>query len=283
MRFSLVVNTTRPKAIKASEALIQWLKERDVDYVVEKEAAKTLNERRKIKMQDLADKSDVIITLGGDGTILETSHYAGETPILGINLGRLGFLAEFSVDEMYSAIERTLKGNFKTETRTQLEAAVKSNKKEKRFTALNDVIIEKGGYPRLPIISLRIDGHLLSDYKADGLIISTSTGSTAYNMSAGGPIIVPKSHVFAITPICPHMLTVRPIIISDEKEFEITVETHDENFVLNCDGTMLLSLSPKTRVRVYKSEKQVILISNEKRNYYDVLRQKFLWGKDYEK
>jgi NAD+ kinase len=283
MQFSLVVNISRPKAIKTAEALIQWLNERGASFLVEKEAAKVLNEKRRIKMQDLADKSDVIITLGGDGTILETSHYAGATPILGVNLGRLGFLAEFSVDEMYSAIERAMKGNFKTETRTQLEAAVKTNKKEKRFTALNDVIIEKGGYPRLPIISLRIDGHLLSDYKADGLIISTSTGSTAYNMSAGGPIIVPKSRVFAITPICPHMLTVRPIIISDEKEFEITVETHDENFVLNCDGTIQLSLSPKTRVRVYKSEKQVILMTNEKRNYYDVLRQKFLWGKDYEK
>ncbi|MFQ3598031.1 MAG: NAD(+)/NADH kinase [Chloroherpetonaceae bacterium] len=282
MRFSLIVNTSRPKAMKAAEALIQWLDARGADFLLEKEAAKVLHNPRKVKMQDLAEKSDCIITLGGDGTILETSHYAHGKPILGVNLGRLGFLAEFSIEEMYSAIERVLKGEFKTETRTQLEAAVRTSKKEKRFTALNDVIIEKGGYPRLPIISLRIDGHLLSDYKADGLIISTSTGSTAYNMSAGGPIIVPKSRVFAITPICPHMLTVRPIVISDDKEFEITVETHDENFVLNCDGTMLLTLSPKTRVRVYKSEKQVVLISNEKRNYYDVLRQKFFWGKDYE-
>lgn len=282
MRLSLVVNVSRPKALKTAEALIQWLNERGIEFLVEKEAAKALGEKRKIKKSELGEKSDVIVTLGGDGTILEASRYAQGKPILGVNLGRLGFLAEFSVDEMHSAIERALKGDFKTERRTQLEAIVKAGKKEKRFTALNDVIVEKGGYPRLPIISLRIDGHLLSDYKADGLIISTSTGSTAYNMSAGGPIIVPKSRVFAITPICPHMLTVRPIIISDDKELEIAVETPSKNFVLNCDGAMQLSLSPKTRVRVRKSDKQAILIANEKRNYYDVLRQKFLWGRDHD-
>ncbi|MCS6988555.1 MAG: NAD(+)/NADH kinase [Chloroherpetonaceae bacterium] len=282
MRFSLVVNVSRPKALKVAEALIQWFKARGIDFLVEKQAAKLLNEKGKVKKEELAEKSDIIITLGGDGTILEASRYARGKPILGVNLGRLGFLAEFSVDEMHSAIERALKGDFKTEHRTQLEASVKTGKKEKRFIALNDVIIEKGGYPRLPIISLRIDGSLLTDYKADGLIISTSTGSTAYNMSAGGPIIVPKSRVFAITPICPHMLTVRPIIISDDKELEIAVETPSKNFVLNCDGAIQLALSPKTRVRVRKSDKPAILIANEKRNYYDVLRQKFLWGRDHD-
>ncbi|KER10343.1 MAG: inorganic polyphosphate kinase [[Candidatus Thermochlorobacteriaceae] bacterium GBChlB] len=283
MKFGLSINTARESALRAGEALTQWFKERGIAYIVEKDAAKILGEIERCKIETLSENCDVIISLGGDGTLLRVARYANATPILGVNFGRLGFLAEFSIEELYPVIERVLKNNFKTETRTRLEACVKVGKKEHKITALNDVIAERGGFPRLPVISLKIDGHLVSHYKADGLIISTSTGSTAYSMSAGGPIIVPKSKVFVITPICPHVLTTRPIVVSDDKELEISIESMDERFMLNCDGSQQIELTAKDRVRVYKSEKPVYIIENEKRNYYDVLRTKFLWGKDYEK
>ncbi|MCS7013912.1 MAG: NAD(+)/NADH kinase [Chloroherpetonaceae bacterium] len=281
MTFGLNINILRADAQRIAESLIQWFKERQIDYIVEKSAAKILGEKRRCSIEEISERSDILLSLGGDGTLLHLAHYAGPKPILGINLGRVGFLAEFSVDEMYPAIERILKKNYTLETRTQLEAQVKTSKKLVTLRALNDIIIERGAYPRMPTISLRIDGHHVSDYRADGLIVATSTGSTAYSMSAGGPIIVPKSRVFVITPICPHMLTVRPIVVSDDKQIELSVETPDEGFVLNCDGSQQLRLSPKHRVRIRKSEQVINLIANEKRNYYDVLRQKFLWGKEY--
>jgi NAD+ kinase len=281
MTFGLSINIQRPDALTISEALIQWFKERQIDFVVEKTAAKILGEKRRCSLEALGKESDILLSLGGDGTLLRLAHYANSKPILGINLGRLGFLAEFTVEEMYPAIERILKKNYTLETRTQLEATVSVGKKKKVLRALNDVIIERGGYPRIPTITLRIDNHLVSDYRADGLIVSTSTGSTAYSMSAGGPIIVPKSRVFVITPICPHMLTVRPIVVSEEKQVELSVETPDEGFVLNCDGSQQLKLSTQARVRIRKSDIGISIIANEKRNYYDVLRQKFLWGKEY--
>lgn len=281
MTFGLSINTLRADALSVSESLIQWFKERQIDFVVEKNAAKILGEKRRSSLELLSKKSDILLSLGGDGTLLRLARYADSKPILGVNLGRLGFLAEFTVEEMYPAIERVLKKNFSLETRTQLEATVKIGKKKKILRALNDVILERGSYPRVPTISMRIDGHLVSDYRADGLIVSTSTGSTAYSMSAGGPIIVPKSRVFVITPICPHMLTVRPIVVSEDKQIELSVETPDEGFVLSCDGSQQLKLSTQAHVHIRKADIGVSIIANEKRNYYDVLRQKFLWGKEY--
>jgi NAD+ kinase len=283
MKFSLVINTHRAEALKAAQGLITWLKQKSVDYILDIDAAKLLRDPNRAKIENLHQLSDVIVSLGGDGTLLKASHYANSKPILGINLGRLGFLAEFSVEEMYTAIDKVLNKKFHTETRTQLDAIVKIGKHQKVFTALNDVIVERGGYPRMPNIDLRIDGRLLADYKADGIIIATSTGSTAYSMSAGGPIIVPKSKVFVITPICPHMLTVRPIIISDSKEVEISVASYNGNFVLNCDGSFQHRLSSRHHIRIRKSPQKVLLIVNENRNYYDVLRTKLLWGKDHDK
>ncbi|MBC8042679.1 MAG: NAD(+)/NADH kinase [Rhizobacter sp.] len=284
MKFGILVNIRRDEAIEAAAALVAWFEERRVDFLLERAAAKVLEmNARGAEAVSFADTCDIIISLGGDGTILRAARIAGSKPILGINLGRLGFLAEFSVQEMYPAIERVLKKKFTIETRTQLEARVRIGKRERVFTALNDVIIEKGGYPRVPTISIRIEGQLLSDYRADGLIIATSTGSTAYSMSAGGPIIAPKSRVFVITPICPHMLTVRPIVINDDREIELSVESGHNNFVLNCDGQVQEHLSPESRIRICKSKTRAKLIANDKRNYYDVLRSKFFWGQEHER
>ena len=182
---------------------------------------------------------------------------------------------------MLGAIEKVLNGTYSIHTRLQLEASVPVNREVQKFRALNDVVIEKGTYPRIPTFVIKLDGELLSSYRADGIIIATSTGSTAYSMSAGGPIIAPKSCVFVITPICPHMLTVRPIVISDDKVIEVSVDSPDGEFPLNCDGHFRKFLAPQEVVVVQKSSEVINLVANESRNYCEILRTKLLWGREH--
>ncbi|NTW50915.1 MAG: NAD(+)/NADH kinase [Chlorobiales bacterium] len=281
MTFGVVANIFRPEAVKATKKLVSWMKSQKIAYFLEPDTAAQIKSGPTLKIDRMHEKCDVFISLGGDGTILRVSHYSNTKPIVGINLGTLGFLAEFSQDEMFDVIARVNEHKFTLETRTQLEACIELGSRKKLFTALNDVVIEKGTYPRMPVIHLSIDDKPLSIYRADGIIISTSTGSTAYSMSAGGPIIFPKSRVFVITPICPHMLTVRPIVISDDKEIEITVETTDDRFILNCDGQVTQTLTSRHRIRVRKAKYGVNIIANENRNYFEVLRTKLLWGKEH--
>ncbi|NTU98340.1 MAG: NAD(+)/NADH kinase, partial [Chlorobiaceae bacterium] len=202
-------------------------------------------------------------------------------PVIGVNVGYLGFLTEFRQDEMIAAIEMLIDGAYSIHNRTQLEASVAGRNGPRHFRALNDVVIEKGTYPRIPTFVISLDGQMLSAYRADGIIIATSTGSTAYSMSAGGPIIAPKSNVFVITPICPHMLTVRPVVVSDDKLIEVSVDAPDGNFPLNCDGHLRKLLSPQEIVTVRKSSESINLVANEKRNYFEILRTKLLWGREH--
>ncbi len=282
MKFGVIVNTNRPKAIAASKNLIKWLKFNQIPFVLDMDSARHLNEKDRADIDDMGSVCDAFISLGGDGTLLRVTHYANSKPIIGINLGTLGFLAEFSEAEMYEAIKNLMNGNITLENRTQLEVSVLQSGQLKKMKALNDVVIEKGSYPRIPNITLSIDGNLVTSYRSDGIIIATSTGSTAYSMSAGGPIILPKSHVFVITPICPHILTVRPIIVSDEKTIDVAVQTSDDRFILNCDGLLVHKLTPADQITVCKSPNTVNLVRNEKRNYYDVLRTKFHWSRDHD-
>jgi NAD+ kinase len=280
MRFGIVVNNNKQEALRLTASLTAWFRERGIDYVAEQRTAGLIHEKKFCKADQMHDQCDIVISLGGDGTLLRAAQAAGTNPILGINLGQLGFLAEFSVDELYPTIERVLKKKYTLETRTQLEAIVRIGKTDKVFNALNDVTIDKTGYPRIPTISVRIDKYFLNSYEADGIIIATSTGSTAYSMSAGGPIIVPKSKVFVVTPICPHSLTVRPVVISDDKEIELQIAATDKQFFVTCDGQAKVKVSSKNIVRIRKSKARVRLIANEKRNYYDVLRKKLMWGQN---
>jgi len=282
MKFGVVVNTNRPRAIAAGRKLIDWMRQERIDFVLDENSAVHLQQSPSVEIEMMHEQADFFVSLGGDGTLLGVSHYSNSKPIIGINLGRLGFLAEFCEHEMFDVISRVCQNNFMLENRTQLEVQVSSDGEERRFMGLNDVVIEKGMYPGVPIISVSIDDNLVSDYRADGVIISTSTGSTGYSLSAGGPIIIPKSKVFVITPVCPHMLTVRPMVVCDDKEIEIRVETPGDRFVLNCDGMLIQNISPDHHLRVRKAKSTVNLIANERRNYYNVLREKLHWGKEHE-
>ncbi|MBC8524267.1 MAG: NAD(+)/NADH kinase [Chlorobium phaeobacteroides] len=281
MKFGIVVNINRKDALELASELVIWLKNRSLDYLFDSLSAKALNVNESSPIEAMNTHCDVFISLGGDGTLLFTSHYSVTKPVIGINVGHLGFLTEFSKEEMYGAIEKVLNGSYTIYERTQLEAHIDVEHEKKRFTALNDVVIEKGTYSRIPTFNIKLDDEQLSAYRADGIIIATSTGSTAYSLSAGGPVIFPKSNVFVITPICPHMLTVRPIVISDDKHIEVFVDAPDGEFPLNCDGHQRKLLLPGEVISVKKSEEMINLVANENRNYCEILRSKLLWGREH--
>ncbi len=281
MKFAIVVNITRQIALDLARKLAAWLDERKVSYIFESLSAEKLQTDNSAPIEEINNYCDAFISLGGDGTLLFTSHYAVTKPVIGVNVGYLGFLTEFTQEEMFSAIERVLDGSYTIHNRSQLEVAVRIDNEMQQLRALNDVVIEKGAYPRIPTFIIKLDGELLSSYRADGIIIATSTGSTAYSMSAGGPIIAPKSSVFVITPICPHMLTVRPIVISDEKLIQISVDAPDGSFPLNCDGNLRKMLTPQECISIRKSAVVINLVANESRNYCEVLRTKLLWGREH--
>ena len=281
MKFGIVINVSREHALVLARQLAEWLDARCVDYVFEALSAEHLHIDNSAPVEELSKQCDAFISLGGDGTLLFTSHYAVTKPVIGVNVGYLGFLTEFTQAEMFSAIEKVLNGTNTIHTRSQLEATAHIDNEVHSFRALNDVVIEKGAYPRIPTFIIKLDGELLSSYRADGIIIATSTGSTAYSMSAGGPIIAPKSNVVVITPICPHMLTVRPIVISDEKSIEVSVDSPDGSFPLNCDGILKKMLLPHENIVVRKSPVVINLVANESRNYSEILRTKLLWGREH--
>ncbi len=282
MKFGIVVNVSRERALVLARQLAEWLDERQVDYVFETLSAEKIQIEPSAPIEELNRHCDAFISLGGDGTLLFTSHYAVTKPVIGINVGYLGFLTEFTQAEMFSAVEQVLDGSYTIHARSQLEATVQDGHHRLKFRALNDVVIEKGNYPRIPAFIIKLDGVLLSAYRADGIIIASSTGSTAYSMSAGGPIIAPKSSVFVITPICPHMLTVRPIVISDDKNIEVSVDAPDGEFPLNCDGSLKKLLAPQEPITVRKSPVVINLVANNKRNYGEILRTKLLWGREHD-
>ena len=281
MRFAIIVNIMRERALDLARELAAWLEARGIDYLYDTESAKALGSPKSAEVELLTKSCDVFVSLGGDGTLLFTSHYSLAKPVLGINVGNLGFLTEFNPADMISAMEHVLNGNYSIHTRSQLEASIELDGTMRQLTALNDVVIEKGTYSRIPTFVIRLDKEILGSYRADGIIIATSTGSTAYSLSAGGPIIAPKSNVFVITPICPHMLTVRPIVISDDKIIRVSVEAPDGEFPLNLDGHLRKMLAPGELVTVRKSPQAINLVANEKRNYCEILRTKLLWGHEH--
>ncbi|MBF0587227.1 NAD(+)/NADH kinase [Prosthecochloris sp. N3] len=281
MKFGIVVNINREDALELAAELVDWLKARNLRYVLDATSARKTGMGPSAAITELNKECDAFISLGGDGTLLFTSHYSVTKPVIGINVGHLGFLAEFSKTEMYDAVESVVNGSYSIHSRSQLETEVRIGGKPHYLRALNDVVIEKGTYPRIPTFIIRLDGELLSAYRADGIIIATSTGSTAYSLSAGGPVIAPKSNVFVITPICPHMLTVRPIVISDDKTIEVSVDAHGGQFPLNCDGHVTKMLNPGETITVRKSNEVINLVANADRRYCEILRNKLLWGREH--
>jgi NAD+ kinase len=231
---------------------------------------------------DIGAHADLLITFGGDGTLLSVARHApAHVPILGVNMGTLGFLTEVRVEEFPAMLERVLAGDFLLEPRVTFDVSVTGGGREElRYRVLNDAAINKSALSRIIEMRVRVAGLFVSTFRADGLIVATPTGSTAYNLSAGGPIIYPTMGAVVITPICPHMLTNRPLVLPDELDIEIGINTHseDQEIYLTLDGQEGIALTERDRVCVRKSEHRVLLVQSPDKNYFDVLRTKLKWG-----
>ena len=235
-----------------------------------------------IETDKLAGEVDLILVLGGDGTMISTARLIGdqEVPVLGVNYGGLGYLAEFRIQELYTALESILAGNYRLDKRVML--AIELHRADTSLTrnrVLNDVVINKSALARIIEIEAYLNRQFVNSFRADGLIVSTPTGSTAYNLSAGGPVIFPSMNAVVITPICPFTLSNRPIVVPDDAEIELLLKTDHEEVALTFDGQVGFPLKVDDRVAIRKSRTTFNLIQPSNRNYFDVLRDKLRWGR----
>ena len=262
--------------------LLNWLEGRGIKTVLDEETAAALATGSKGQPRSaVADASQLLLVLGGDGTMLAAARLAAprQIPILPINMGSLGFLTSFTLDELYPALEETLAGNSSISQRVMLQAElVRAGDVIESQRALNDVVIHKGALARMIQLELSINSDFVCRYRADGLIVSSPTGSTAYSLSAGGPIVHPAVEAFIITPICPHMLTDRPVVVRDYCCLEVKLNGDTESVYLTLDGQRGVPLEPTDIVRVTRAKEQLQLIQPPKKPYFEILRNKLKWG-----
>ncbi len=235
-----------------------------------------------VSEKDFIESIDLLLVLGGDGTLLSSVRLlkGKPIPILGVNLGSLGFLTIVQVEEFEEALTNTLSGNYQIDERLMLEGIIydENGKVIVEEHVLNDVVVNKAALARIMDLRLMIDGDFVSDYKSDGLIISTPTGSTAYSLAAGGPIIFPSTNVLAVTPICPHSLTNRPIVVCSNSEIEVSLNKMHTDIFITFDGQKGYKFSSQHLLKVKKSERKALLINPKLKNYFEVLKEKLKWG-----
>lgn len=283
MIYGIMGNTGKSELFEMLPDLVSWLEKHGNSVILETDIISTAkNELKGIESADrdsIASKCTVILALGGDGTILAASRAVGGSgvPIAGINLGGLGFLAEVAVEEIYERLELIQKGEYLVEERMVLEAVVDDDKGT-HFRALNDVVIERRFSSRMMSISVRVDGSFFNDYTADGIIIATPTGSTAYSLSAGGPIIVPPLQAMVVTPISPHSLSQRAVVLKPDSSIEISFKNVPEEMLLSMDGQTSVKIRKDQSVTVVRAENDIKLIKWKDKSYFDTLRAKLNWG-----
>ena len=268
------------RALAAVRDLAKWLAERRVRACFEPEAAAAIGEVG-VARAAMVREADLVVVLGGDGTLLSVVRAIEEraVPILGINLGTLGFLVEVSVDEMHAALASALAGEMTIEPRMRLEVRhVRAGRALRSWLALNDAVITKGASARIVDLEARADGQLVTTYHADGLIVSTPTGSTAYSLSAGGPILLPGVPSLVLTPICPHALTQRPLVLPDSVGIEVIVHPRGGEVQLAIDGQEGAPLQEGDLVAVRRSEHPALLLVPPDHSRFEVLRTKLRWG-----
>ncbi|MBA4389449.1 MAG: NAD(+) kinase [Syntrophus sp. (in: bacteria)] len=252
-----------------------------LNIVLEEETARKLGYDKTFEMEHVGEGADLIIVLGGDGTLLSVSRHGKrkEVPILGVNLGGLGFLTETSVEELPATLTKVLGGDFGISKRIMIDVRVKrDNDIIFEITVLNDAVITKDALARIIDIETYVDNEYLTTFKADGLIFSTPTGSTGYSASAGGPLLYPSLPNIIVTPICPHTLTNRPIILQEDAEVRAQLKSKGEKVVLTLDGQIGFPLEFDDEVMIKKSAHVVNLISSSSRGYFEILRTKLKWG-----
>jgi NAD+ kinase len=273
-----------PRCLGVAEELTEWLYQRGIATCVEEDLFRQLRQPSRAQSavsSEVAHGADLVVVLGGDGTLIGAARTVGsrEVPILGVNLGSLGFLTEITLDELYPAMERCLAGDFEVTERMMLLASVERNGEQvERHRVLNDVVINKGALARIVDMETSVNGRYLTTFKADGLIVSTPTGSTGYSLSANGPILHPSLECISITPICPHTLTNRPLVVAADAQIGIRLSTTEEAVFLTLDGQVGVGLTCGDLVQIKKSDHVTRLVQSRSKDYYSVLRTKLKWG-----
>jgi NAD+ kinase len=274
---------TSPAAVQYAKHVAEDLTRRGLSVCFDDQTAAALGgSPRCFVRPELGKHVDLLITFGGDGTLLSMARHAPpDVPVLGVNMGTLGFLTEVRVEEFPEMLERVLAGDYHVEPRVTFDVTVNGpGRGDRRYRALNDAAINKSALARIIEMRVTVAGLFVSSFRADGLIVATPTGSTAYNLSAGGPIIYPTMGAVVITPICPHMLSNRPLVLPDELDIEIGIASpsEDQEIYLTLDGQEGFPINEADRVCVRKSEHRVLLVQSPDKNYFDVLRNKLKWG-----
>jgi len=269
-----------PRCQDVALQLIAWLRGRGLTPLVEAHLARHIDFWEAV-IGDIPDNTDLVVVLGGDGTLISVARLTGEreVPILGVNLGSLGFLTEITLDELCDSVDRYLSGEYRVSERLMLHVAVVRNGRvieEKRV--LNDVVINKGALARIIDLETMINGSYLTTFKGDGMIVSTPTGSTGYSLSANGPILYPELECFVITPICPHTLTNRPIVVASDSRISVELKCINEDVFLTLDGQVGVELKCGDEIRIGKADKRTRLIISSSRDYFEILRTKLKWG-----
>lgn len=281
-RIGIIINPKKPKARETLKKLVNYLNKRRKSIILEKISARLIQRPRLGAKDNRAyQRCDLIIALGGDGTLLRAVRMlkGKEVPILGVNLGGLGFLTEATLGELYGTLSNVLAGRYRLEERMGLEATLyRGRKRIASSLALNDCVVTKGVLSRLIRLDTFIGEGYLTTYAADGLIVSTSTGSTAHSLSAGGPIVHPDIEAIVLTPICPHTLSNRPLIVPGDEEIRIRIASPHPDVALTLDGQEVIKLREKDIVRIKKGPSKVKLIVPKKKSYYQILRKKLKWG-----
>ncbi|HEU4888473.1 MAG TPA: NAD(+)/NADH kinase, partial [Thermoanaerobaculia bacterium] len=279
----IAAKTTSRDALEYARKMGEELRGRGLSVIYDEDMARELGiTSNTAAKKELGRNSDLLITFGGDGTLLSVARHAPEhVPIIGVNMGTLGFLTEIRVEEFPHVLDRVLAGEYHVEPRVTFEVSVSGPNRDSsaRYRVLNDCAINKSAVARIIDMRVSVAGLFVSTFRGDGLIVATPTGSTAYNLSAGGPIIYPTMGAVVITPICPHMLTNRPLVLPDELDIEIALTTPDaKDIFLSLDGQEGFEIGDDDRVCVRKSEERVLLVQSPDKNYFDVLRNKLKWG-----
>lgn len=287
-RAGVLVKPNQPEALETICRLASWCASKGITVVggprLERErvALESGCAVEAVPHSELVRGVDLIVVLGGDGTMIGAARMVGDsgTPVLGVNFGTLGYLAEFTVEDMTGALEAVMAGDYTLDRRLMLSATVTRGEEQLMHDrVLNDVVISKSALARIVEIEAWVDRKFVNRFRADGLIVSTPTGSTAYNLSAGGPIIYPSMSAVVVTPICPHTLSNRPLVVPDDADFELVLKTPREEVALTLDGQVGMPLEYEDRVSVRKSTTTFNLIQAHTRNYFDVLRNKLKWGR----
>jgi NAD+ kinase len=284
----VIVKPHQPDALETLCALTRWMNERGITFVglpeIERETIEheTGCQVEVVSEDRLASRVDLILVLGGDGTMIATARMLSDqqVPVIGVNYGGLGYLAEFPIEEMFPALEAILAGQYKVQQRLMLSVELwRGDEVVTRNRVLNDVVINKSALARIIEIEAYLNEQFVNLFRADGLIVGTPTGSTAYNLSAAGPIIFPSMNAMVITPICPFTLSNRPIVVPDDSVIEVRLITENEEVALTLDGQVGFELQAGDRVVIRKSNTAFNLVQPPNRNYFEVLRNKLKWGR----